>query len=87
MRLKPARANGGNPLESLAGDIARLLDRDMAADMWDRYQRGEGKAFSKRLYTTAGQKSRKRLRDCKSAIACKENPEMGYRNCVRDLED
>jgi hypothetical protein len=48
---------GGNPLESLAGDIARLLDRDMAADMWDRYQRGERKAFTKRLYTPAGQKT------------------------------
>jgi hypothetical protein len=31
-------------------------------------------------YTTACPKSRKRLRDSKSAIACKENPEMGYRN-------
>ena len=53
----PCPANGGNPLESLAGDIARLLDRDMAADMWDRYQRGERKAFTKRLYTPAGQKT------------------------------
>ncbi len=54
----PARTNGGgNPLESLASDIARLLDRDMAADMWDRYQRGERKAFTKRLYTPAGQKT------------------------------
>jgi len=53
----PGRASGGNPLESLAGDIARLLDRDMAADMWDRYQRGERKAFTKRLYTPAGQKT------------------------------
>jgi len=25
--------------------------------MWDRYQRGERKAFSKRLYTPAGQKA------------------------------
>jgi hypothetical protein len=25
--------------------------------MWDRYQRGESKAFSKRLYTPAGQKA------------------------------
>ena len=58
-RPAPARANGAsnNPLESLAGDIARLLDRDMAADMWDRYQRGERKAFTKRLYTAAGQKT------------------------------
>jgi ATP-dependent protease HslVU (ClpYQ) peptidase subunit len=54
----PSRTNGGsNPLESLASDIARLLDRDMASDMWDRYQRGERKAFTKRLYTPAGQKT------------------------------
>ena len=33
------------------------MDRTLAADMWDRYQRGESKAFSKRLYTPAGQKA------------------------------
>ena len=41
----------------LSIDIGRLLDRDLAADMWDRYQRGERKAFTKRLYTPAGQKT------------------------------
>jgi hypothetical protein len=46
-----------NPLEALSLDIARLLDRELAAEMWDRYQRGERKAFSKRLYTPAGQKA------------------------------
>ena len=57
---RPGAANrpmAGNPLESLSLDITRLLDRDMAADMWTRYQRGERKAFSKRLYTPAGQKT------------------------------
>jgi len=47
----------GNPLEALSLDIARLVDRDLAVEMWDRYQRGERKAFSKRLYTPAGQKA------------------------------
>jgi Skp family chaperone for outer membrane proteins len=47
----------GNPLESLSLDITRLMDRGLAAEMWDRYQRGETKAFSKRLYTPAGQKA------------------------------
>jgi hypothetical protein len=47
----------GNPLESLSLDINRLMDRNLAAEMWDRYQRGESKAFSKRLYTAAGQKA------------------------------
>jgi len=50
-------ASGGNPLESLSLDIGRLMDRNLAAEMWDRYQRGENKAFSKRLYTPAGQKA------------------------------
>src|ERR1700716_3413513 len=48
---------GANPLESLSLDIGRLMDRNLAAEMWDRYQRGESKAFSKRLYTPAGQKA------------------------------
>jgi hypothetical protein len=53
-----ARSGGGsNPLDSLTLDIARLMDRDLAAEMWDRYQRGERKAFTKRLYTPAGQKA------------------------------
>lgn len=46
-----------NPLEALSLDITRLLDRDLAAEMWDRYQRGERKAFTKRLYTPSGQKA------------------------------
>ena len=49
--------SGGNPLESLSLDIGRLMDRNLAAEMWDRYQRGESKAFTKRLYTPAGQKA------------------------------
>ena len=53
----PQPAAGGNPLESLSLDIGRLMDRNLAAEMWDRYQRGESKAFTKRLYTPAGQKA------------------------------
>jgi len=57
-RSRPAQpVNGGNPLESLSLDIGRLMDRNIAAEMWDRYQRGESKAFSKRLYTPSGQKA------------------------------
>jgi hypothetical protein len=57
-RGRPAQpASGGNPLESLSLDIGRLMDRNLAAEMWDRYQRGESKAFTKRLYTPAGQKA------------------------------
>jgi hypothetical protein len=56
-RGRAARPAAGNPLESLSLDIGRLMDRNLAAEMWDRYQRGESKAFTKRLYTPAGQKA------------------------------
>jgi hypothetical protein len=57
-RGRPGQQGGGdNPLASLSLDIGRLMDRNLAAEMWDRYQRGESKAFSKRLYTPAGQKA------------------------------
>jgi hypothetical protein len=51
------QGTGGNPLETLSLDIGRLMDRNLAGEMWDRYQRGESKAFTKRLYTPAGQKA------------------------------
>ena len=54
---QPQPQPASNPLESLSLDIGRLMDRNLAAEMWDRYQRGESKAFSKRLYTPAGQKA------------------------------
>ena len=54
---QPQPQQASNPLESLSLDIGRLMDRNLAAEMWDRYQRGENKAFSKRLYTPAGQKA------------------------------
>jgi len=56
-QAQPQPQGGGNPLESLSLDIGRLMDRNLAAEMWDRYQRGENKAFTKRLYTPAGQKA------------------------------
>ena len=53
----PQQPAGDNPLASLSLDIGRLMDRNLAAEMWDRYQRGENKPFTKRLYTPAGQKA------------------------------
>jgi hypothetical protein len=55
-RGRPQQASD-NPLASLSLDIGRLMDRNLATEMWDRYQRGESKAFTKRLYTPAGQKA------------------------------
>ena len=56
-RARAPQGRASNPLESLSLDIGRLMDRNLAAEMWDRYQRGESKAFTKRLYTPAGQKA------------------------------
>jgi hypothetical protein len=53
-------------LDSLSVDIARMIDHDAAAELWDRYKRGERNVFTRRLYTTQGQKTfdeiRKRYR-------------------------
>jgi hypothetical protein len=52
---------GGPPgiesLDSLAVDIARMIDHDAAADLWDRYKRGERNVFTRKLYTMQGQKA------------------------------
>jgi toxin FitB len=53
----PTQVADGSQLAPLSLDIGRLMDRNLAAEMWDRYQRGESKAFTKRLYTPAGQKA------------------------------
>ena len=45
-------------LNSLAVDIARMIDHDAAADLWDRYKRGERNVFARsKLYTAQGQKA------------------------------
>ena len=53
-------------LDSLSVDIARMIDHDAAADVWDRYKRGERNVFTRRLYTQQGQRTfdeiRKRYR-------------------------
>ena len=44
-------------LDSLSVDIARMIDHDAAADLWDRYKRGERNVFTRRLYTLQGEKA------------------------------
>ena len=44
-------------LDSIAVDIARMIDHDAAADLWDRYKRGERNVFTRRLYTLQGQQA------------------------------
>jgi hypothetical protein len=49
-------------LESLAVDIARMIDHEAAAELWDRYKRGERNLFNKRIYTAQGQKAFEEIR-------------------------
>jgi hypothetical protein len=44
-------------LDSLSVDIARMIDHDAAAELWERYNRGERNVFTRRLYTMQGQKT------------------------------
>jgi hypothetical protein len=44
-------------LDALSVDIARMIDHDAAAELWDRYNRGERNVFTRRLYTLQGQKT------------------------------
>ena len=69
---RPARAeerqarHSIESLDALSVDIARMIDHDAAAELWDRYNRGERNVFTRRLYTLQGQQAfdeiRKRYR-------------------------
>jgi hypothetical protein len=52
-----APRDGADSLESLAVDVARMIDHEAAADLWERYKRGERGLFTRRLYTAQGQKA------------------------------
>ena len=58
---RPAR-HALESLDSLSVDIARMIDHDAAAELWDRYKRGERNVFTKRLYTMQGQKTFEEIR-------------------------
>jgi hypothetical protein len=49
-------------LDTLAVDIARMIDHDAAAEMWDRYKRGERNVATRKLYTMQGQKAFEEVR-------------------------
>jgi hypothetical protein len=53
---RPAR-HSIESLDSLAVDIARMIDHDAAAELWDRYKRGERNVFTRKLYTMQGQRA------------------------------
>ena len=56
-RGTPQRRDNVELAESLAVDVARMIDHEAAADLWERYKRGERGMFSRRLYTAPGQKA------------------------------
>jgi len=49
-------------LDSLAVDIARMIDHDAATELWDRYKRGERNVFTRKLYTMQGQRAFEEIR-------------------------
>ena len=57
----PAAPSANRPandaLDAIAAGIANLIDADAAAEMWDRWRRGDNNAFSRRLYTAQGQQT------------------------------
>jgi hypothetical protein len=58
---EPAPSRGvaapGESLDSLSAEIARVVDENALITAWDRFRRGDRTAFSRRLYTTQGQKT------------------------------
>jgi hypothetical protein len=58
---RPPRDNVES-LESLAVDVARMIDHDAAAELWERYKRGERGGVSRRLYTAQGHKAFEEIR-------------------------
>src|SRR5262249_40575026 len=43
-------------------DIDRLIDPEVAADLWERHNRGERNVSSRRLYTPQGRKAFEEMR-------------------------
>ncbi|MFM9973051.1 MAG: hypothetical protein ACKVON_00575 [Beijerinckiaceae bacterium] len=48
---------GLESLDVISTDIARLVDQDAVAEVWDRYTEGDRNVFSRRLYTLQGQQT------------------------------
>ena len=46
-----------------------MIDHDAAAELWDRYKRGERNVFTRRLYTMQGQKTFEEIRKRIAATA------------------
>jgi hypothetical protein len=44
-------------LNSISVDLARAIDHEAPAELWERYRRGERGVFTRRLYTLRGQRN------------------------------
>ncbi len=60
---RPQQRETIDSIDSLSVDIARMIDQDAAADLWERYKRGERGVFTRRLYTLQGQKAFDEIRN------------------------
>ena len=63
----PGRGAGADTLEAISADIARLVDSEAAAELWERWRSGDTGAVTRRIYTVAGQQTfddiRRRVRN------------------------
>src|SRR5262249_31317373 len=57
-----ARDNAHTPYAPSGVNSRAMIDNDAAADLWERYKRGERGAFTKRLYTAQGQRAFEEIR-------------------------
>ena len=65
----PLPRPASDALDAIAVGIANLIDADAAAEMWDRWRRGDNNAFSRRLYTAQGQQTFDEVRRrCRSDV-------------------
>jgi hypothetical protein len=53
---------GNDSVDSLSVDIARMIDHEVAADLWERHNRGERNVSWRRLYTPQGRKAFEEMR-------------------------
>jgi len=58
-----AQGDAVDSIDALSVDIARMIDNDAAGDLWERYKRGERGVFTKRLYTSPGQRAFDEIRN------------------------
>src|SRR5690606_11246636 len=53
----PVEPGVRDTLSSLSQEITRSIDHEAAAELWERYRRGERNVFTRRLYTLKGQQT------------------------------